>query len=1789
LGQSDDPTAALQAASGSGTSIYTVDWNTQPWCTDTCAGQGVKNVGWDMPGKPGQCCGVVPTDYAIICKDGGEGYCLGSSDPCPSSMKAYWQFDEVSGLSAADSVGPNTGSLQNMVGNEWSGGKLNNALYFDGTDDFVDFGNDLSIDIRNKLTVQAWFYSETTDEYRGIVSSGAPGSYVDWGIYTYTSFPGSLRMGIRNPTFTGQTISSTNAFSMFNWHHGAFTFDGNTGSAIIYIDGQPRSSTFPTGDIQTTAGWITRVGRDRSATISFQGMIDEVAIYNDVLTPAEIQASRNKVMAGQPYCVPGPVDEACCTGGTGTECVRGGACFPAGSIFGEWQCGALAVNTWHDVTAPTVSVTGAPPSWQTSTAPANVQCVDGGSGCVSGSYMLDLHTSDPGVCSTTYSDYTVADGTAISGHVWVCGAAQDAGGNTGYSSPVEFLVDVTVPTVTVADSQGSTAGWINIDDQASVSCSDSDSGCDATSYLLLTYGADPGVCPNTYASYTLGSPQTISSHRWVCGAAKDNVGLEGFSSPTEFMVDKTAPTITDDYAYDGVWINSAQTVTLNPSDFGGSGIRDVRWCQGAGCSPGNILASPYQLSYPGEQDIIIRYQAWDNANNPSAIGQFNVKIDLSPPTASVTGAPPIGVWTNVPTPANIACVDAGTPPSGCNASAYKLKIYSSNPGVCSLVYSDYDKSPPQQITSHSWICGAVRDFAGNEDFSNTPEEFQVDAEIPVAWLIPLPEWTNNTFFNVEWNGFDTGGSGLVEYQVYYEELDTGVVTIPWVQWLLAPLVTNAIFGPVAPLAVQQNRTYAFRVRGRDNAGNIGPWSGLVNITTIDTFDPLCTMNVPPPYVPSIFQVSWDGDDNNPALPGNQSGIKAYDLRINDGGGWVDSLDVLGADTQASYFMDEGDGNTTYDSHGSSDGTIYGNTKLMMHFDEYSGPPKDNSPYANDGVIIGHEPTWQYESDCVSGNCMFFDGFDDYILLPMQPDIGNDNEGTISAWVKGNLIGMHNIFSYSDLSVAHRFIQFRLMNDKLQFYYMKVNEAPGPNNFPLVGTTSIGPGWNHVAATSDGSTVRMYINGVEETAIAVGTNLGQWFDDLNPFVYQTFIGKHDSTSFPGPTNFWAGWIDEFAIHSRALSLPEIQAMFNEGKAKYTDWVPGQSGTALQLDGNDDYVEATIDVSEVAYTAELWFNTSDPNAGLFSVDDGVLGSLGHDRHIYLNNGQVCARIFNVLSEAICTPVGTSYADDSWHHVAHVFGGAVGGQKLFVDGTELASGAYASSGFGAQTGINIGFSNDAANTYLDGQIDGVKIYNRDLTPGEIRASALGIPQLGGCLLTGPTSADCQGVDTVNYQFQCRATDNAGNIGPWSAQVDTTVDNTAPVTTPLMPGAGRQWANSSSPSPPNPITVDLEWRSTDVGGVKCYYIKWQNCTHIANQANNGVCSAWDPWYYVIDHSSGNTTNCLTAQPADCAGIDCQKHVLFNGTGIDQFNTIIRGDINTLEIYNYSMWSEDVSGNVEVHYAVDPIIDNIFPSFEYDVFDDNGNSIKGQIKLDGDATNWINISSNATDSMAGIEEHYIEYCITQNDVYSCGSFSGGSAPSWGGIGYAWTDPTIPYGPNTIIKYRIRVKDRAGNWNYTLDYYNPQWNFIVTHMLGNFVTHNLFLSLGQSYDLRVQTRNLQSAYDNITIKLDGYTMAYFLNTSGAGISNNGRTLKTGLNPNEDRTFYVRVLSSQVRDTPYILNLTATSEIDPTLKDVDDVKITIKYPASFPGLTGWAIMILILLSVALYWKVDFRRR
>jgi len=169
-----------------------------------------------------------------------------------------------------------------------------------------------------------------------------------------------------------------------------------------------------------------------------------------------------------------------------------------------------------------------------------------------------------------------------------------------------------------------------------------------------------------------------------------------------------------------------------------------------------------------------------------------------------------------------------------------------------------------------------------------------------------------------------------------------------------------------------------------------------------------------------------------------------------------------------------------------------------------------------------------------------------------------------------------------------------------------------------------------------------------------------------------------------------------------------ATLNNG-AKWTK--NGKIKGGIQFSGNA-YVEIVADVPEKDFTMALWINTKNSGVGVYSVLDGPAGAGGHDRHFYIQGGNICFRVWR--GAGWCTT--TKVSDGKWHHIALVTETGEG-QDAYVDGKAVGHFDYDHSDFNWQKRVWVGFSNDAGQDYFDGIIDEPAYYNRPLMEKEIK----------------------------------------------------------------------------------------------------------------------------------------------------------------------------------------------------------------------------------------------------------------------------------------------------------------------------------------------------------------------------------------------------------------------------------------------------------------------------------------
>ena len=204
-------------------------------------------------------------------------------------------LDEGSGTMAQDSSSyANHGTLTNMEGREWTAGKFGNALRFDGKDDYVDCGNDASLNITTAISVECWVKTGSSAEgwmetkhlakQGGIVAKDDSSCNRGWMLVM--SSGGEAQFYVGRGVDWQPWLVSTDAINDGVWHHLVGVDDGNT--LYIYKDGKPYSTLVGPHSILTHS-YPLCIGKRNSADLHFKGIIDEVCIYNRALNKKEIE------------------------------------------------------------------------------------------------------------------------------------------------------------------------------------------------------------------------------------------------------------------------------------------------------------------------------------------------------------------------------------------------------------------------------------------------------------------------------------------------------------------------------------------------------------------------------------------------------------------------------------------------------------------------------------------------------------------------------------------------------------------------------------------------------------------------------------------------------------------------------------------------------------------------------------------------------------------------------------------------------------------------------------------------------------------------------------------------------------------------------------------------------------------------------------------------------------------------------------------------------------------------------------------------------------------------------------------------------------------------------------------------------------------------------------------------------------------------------------------------------------------------------------------------------------
>jgi hypothetical protein len=235
---------------------------------------------------------------------GDSGYSFSASATAFALNSPFdlYHFDEGLGTTATDSAGSNNGALVGGTLPAWITGRVGSgALSFSGDGQFnqtnqsaVQVASNLASTLGSTSTLDVWVKttqtgSNTHGQAPAItgVDQASGTSDIDWG-----TLNASGRIGI----YVGDTggVYSLNPVNDNLWHNIAMTRDATTGIVQLYVDGVLNGAAgFEAGSKLSPfflIGALSNLNSSNAFTGAnfFNGQLDEVRIYNRVLTATEI-------------------------------------------------------------------------------------------------------------------------------------------------------------------------------------------------------------------------------------------------------------------------------------------------------------------------------------------------------------------------------------------------------------------------------------------------------------------------------------------------------------------------------------------------------------------------------------------------------------------------------------------------------------------------------------------------------------------------------------------------------------------------------------------------------------------------------------------------------------------------------------------------------------------------------------------------------------------------------------------------------------------------------------------------------------------------------------------------------------------------------------------------------------------------------------------------------------------------------------------------------------------------------------------------------------------------------------------------------------------------------------------------------------------------------------------------------------------------------------------------------------------------------------------------------------
>ncbi|WP_407355724.1 PKD domain-containing protein [Methanolobus sp. WCC5] len=259
-----------------------------------------------------------------------------------------------------------------------------------------------------------------------------------------------------------------------------------------------------------------------------------------------------------------------------------------------------------------------------------------------------------------------------------------------------------------------------------------------------------------------------------------------------------------------------------------------------------------------------------------------------------------------------------------------------------------------------------------------------------------------------------------------------------------------------------------------------------------------------------------------------------------------------------------------------------------------------------------------------------------------------------------------------------------------------------------------------------------------------------------------------TGFIDWNNSLVGWwklegnsgtiVEDYSTYQRNGTMYNMNTGLNNGTSGWT--TEGKFGNAMMFDGLDDRVQISHNSvynipiqSSGKITMEAWVYPLN-----LAYESGILSKRSNYRMILRPDGELKFQTFGWTGGGASSKVKVN----EWSHIAITYDGEIGQLKFYLNGNNVRTvNSYLPNGGTNSDNLLIGRGHDLTMPTFNGTIDEVRLFNRSLTPEEIKASYnAGLYRL---------ETNITGLEDGTYAYKAYAQDSAGNVNQTETRIIT------------------------------------------------------------------------------------------------------------------------------------------------------------------------------------------------------------------------------------------------------------------------------------------------------------------------------------------------------------------------------------------------------------------------------------